>query len=197
MYLKYDTENTIIVEKSKFICYIKHIRSEEEYRSFLTFIRKMHHDASHVCSAMICGNIRRSSDDGEPSGTAGAPILNVLDKNGLDDSCALVVRYFGGIKLGTGGLIRAYSSAVSECIRKGILVEDQILPKYELKLSYEQTSRIDYYLNSNAIIIDKIYDTETTYIFALDDERKVETIKEYTKGISPIKIGEQRLQKEV
>ncbi|MBQ6333509.1 MAG: YigZ family protein [Erysipelotrichaceae bacterium] len=197
MYLKQETSNTIIIEKSRFICYIQHVTSEEEYKQYLNMIRKKHRDATHVCSALICGNIRRSSDDGEPSGTAGAPILNVLDKNNLDQTCALVVRYFGGIKLGAGGLIRAYSSAVSECLKQATFVEDQILPKYELKLSYEMASRIDYYLSNNTIIIDKIYDTETTYIFALDDENKLETIKEFTKGITPLKIGEECLQKEV
>ena len=195
--MKQETSNTIIIEKSRFICYIQHVTSEEEYKQYLNMIRKKHRDATHVCSALICGNIRRSSDDGEPSGTAGAPILNVLDKNNLDQTCALVVRYFGGIKLGAGGLIRAYSSAVSECLKQATFVEDQILPKYELKLSYEMASRIDYYLSNNTIIIDKIYDTETTYIFALDDENKLETIKEFTKGITPLKIGEECLQKEV
>ena len=118
MYLETETNNTITIEKSRFICYMKHIESEEEYREYLSQIRKKHYDATHVCSAMICHNIQRSSDDGEPSGTAGAPILNVLQKKGLDETCALVVRYFGGIKLGAGGLIRAYSSAVSECLKK-------------------------------------------------------------------------------
>ncbi len=197
MYLKEDTSNTIVIEKSRFICYIRHVRNEEEYRSYLNEIRKLHYDASHVCSALICGNIRRSSDDGEPSGTAGAPILSVLDKNGLDQTCALVVRYFGGIKLGAGGLIRAYSSAVSECIRKGTLVEDQILPKYRLDLTYEMSNRIDHYMRNNTIIIDRIYDIGMAYIFALDDQNKIETIKEFTKGIEPVKIGEECIQKEV
>ncbi|MBR4470876.1 MAG: YigZ family protein [Erysipelotrichaceae bacterium] len=197
MYLKEETDNTLIVEKSKFICYIRHVKSEEEYREYLTEIRKKHRDATHVCSALICHNIRRSSDDGEPSGTAGVPILNVLDKNGMDETCALVVRYFGGIKLGAGGLIRAYGAAVSECLAKGIKVEDCTYPKYSLKLSYETGNRIDHFLETNTILIDRIYDTEITYIFALDDERKLESIKEYTRGQLPEKIGEETLQKVV
>ena len=195
--MKEETINTIVIEKSRFICYMKRIRSEDEYRQYVSEIRKKHHDATHVCSAMICHSIRRSSDDGEPSGTAGAPILNVLDKNGLDETCALVVRYFGGIKLGAGGLIRAYSSATSECLKIGKLAMDAVLNKYQLKLSYETANRIERYLREHSILIDTIYDTDVTYIFALEDESVIEKIKEFTKGVLPEKIGEEILQKEV
>ena len=195
--MKEETINTIVIEKSRFICYMKRVRSEDEYRQYVSEIRKKHHDATHVCSAMICHNIRRSSDDGEPSGTAGAPILNVLDKNGLDETCALVVRYFGGIKLGAGGLIRAYSSATSECLKMGKLAMDAVLNKYQLKLSYERANRIERYLREHSILIDTIYDTDVTYIFALEDESVIEKIKEFTKGVLPEKIGEEILQKEV
>lgn len=197
MYLKHEISNTTVIEKSRFICYMKQIRSEEEYRDYLSEIRKKHRDATHVCSAMICHSIRRSSDDGEPSGTAGVPILNVLDKNGLDETCALVVRYFGGIKLGAGGLIRAYSSAVSECLKIGELVEDVCLDKYELKLSYDTANRIDHYLAENTVLIERIYDTEVTYIFALADESGIEKIMEFTRGKRPVKIGEEIVQKVV
>ena len=197
MYLKSEATNTIIIERSRFITYMKRVKSEEEYRNYLAEIRKKHHDATHVCSAMICKNIRRSSDDGEPSGTAGAPILGVLDKKGLDETCALVVRYFGGIKLGAGGLIRAYSSSVSECVKYAILIEEVSLPKYELKVSYETANKIDHYLRNNTILSDTAYDTDVTYFFALDDEGKIEKIKEFTKGIAPSKIGEEIIEKEV
>ena len=197
MYLKNEATGVLIIERSRFLTYMKRVKSEEEYRNYISEIRRKHHDATHVCSAMICGNIRRSSDDGEPSGTAGAPILNVLDKNGLDETCALVVRYFGGIKLGAGGLIRAYSSAVSECLKDARLIEEAVLPKYELSVSYETANRIDYYLRNNAVLSDTVYDTSVTYRFALDDEKKIEKIKEFTKGISPVKIGEEIIEKEV
>ena len=197
MYLKEEICGTTIIEKSRFICYLKHVKSEEEYRTYLTSIRKKHHDATHVCSAFICGSIRRSSDDGEPSGTAGAPILNVLDKNGLDKTCALVVRYFGGIKLGAGGLIRAYGNAVSECLKQATLVEDRIYPKYSLTLNYETANKIDHFLKNSTILIDTIYDTDITYIFALEDEKLMEKIKEFTRGIVPKKIGEECVQKVV
>ena len=197
MYFAKEENNTIIIEKSRFICYMKRIISEEEYREYLASIRKKHYDATHVCSAMICDNIQRSSDDGEPAGTAGAPILNVLKMNDLNQMCALVVRYFGGIKLGAGGLIRAYSSAVSECVKKATLVEEYTYPLYELRLSYEAANRIEHYLRKNAIIEDIGYDEDVCFVFALDDERKLEAIKEYTKGIEPKLIGEKTVEKVV
>lgn len=176
---------------------MKRVKSEDEYREYLNVIRKKHYDATHVCSAFKCDNIQRSSDDGEPSGTAGAPILNVLNKNNLNEMCALVVRYFGGIKLGAGGLIRAYSNAVSECIKNAELVQEYEYPLYELKLSYEAGNKIDYYLRNNTIVTDTQYDSEITYKFALDDENKLETIKEYTKGINPKLIGTKIVEKVV
>ena len=197
MYLKEETINTIIIEKSRFICYMKHVKTEEEYKEYLSSIRKKHHDATHVCSAFVCHNIQRSNDDGEPSGTAGAPILNVLNKNGLDEMCALVVRYFGGIKLGAGGLIRAYGNAVSECLKQAVLVEDLSYPKYSLKLPYDLANKIENYLRNYTILIDTQYDSDVTFIFALDNTDKLDAINEYTKGISPELLGEEIVQKVV
>lgn len=194
MYLKDEVINTITIEKSQFICYCKHIQNEFEYKEYLSNIKKKHYDASHVCSGLILDNIKRSNDDGEPSGTAGAPILNVLEKNNLNQMCAIVVRYFGGIKLGAGGLIRAYSNAVSLAIQKGTLVEDKTYPKFSLTLTYEMANKIEYYLRNNTILIDTNYDTNITYTFALDNLKKMETIKEYTKGIEATQIGDITIQ---
>ena len=194
MFIKQETTNTIVIEKSKFITYMKRVKNEDEYKDYLAQIRKKHYDATHVCSAFICGNIKRSSDDGEPSGTAGAPILNCLDKNNLDEVCALVVRYFGGTKLGTGGLIRAYSSSVSECLNIADLIEEKTFNKYELTLNYETANKIDYYLKTQTILLETKYDTDITFIFCLEDERQLEKINEYTKGISPLLIGEETLE---
>jgi len=197
MYFTHEEINTITIEKSRFICYMKRVKSEEEYREYLAAVRKKHYDATHVCSAMVCDSIQRSSDDGEPSGTAGAPILNVLKKNDLNQMCALVVRYFGGIKLGAGGLIRAYTNAVSECIRKAEIAEEYHYPLYRLKLSYEAANRIEHYLRKNTLIDDIQYDEDVTFIFALDDERKIAAIMEYTKGLEPELIGDKIIEKVV
>ena len=197
MYLKEETTNTIVIEKSKFICYMKRIQTEQDFKDYLNLIKKKHYDADHVCSGFISNNIKRSNDDGEPSGTAGSPILNVLEKNNLNEMCALVVRYFGGVKLGAGGLIRAYSSAVSECIKTGTLIENIEYPKYNLVLTYELANKVEHYIKNNTILLNTKYDENITFEFALDDKNKLETIKEYTKGIDPIYTGIENIEKVV
>lgn len=197
MYLKQETINTITIEKSRFICYMKHIKDETEFKEYLSSIKKKHYDADHACSGFISNNIKRSNDDGEPSGTAGAPILNVLEKNNLNEMCAIVVRYFGGIKLGAGGLIRAYSNAVSECLNTGTLVENIEYPKYSLTLAYDVANKIEHYIKNNTILINTSYDENITFTFALDDKNKLDKICEYTKGIAPTYIGIENIEKVV
>ena len=110
-------EHEIIIEKSRFICYVSRATTEEEAQSFIQNIKKKHWDATHNCSAYLIGahdQIQKANDDGEPSGTAGVPMLEVLKKRKLKDTVVVVTRYFGGIKLGAGGLIRAYSKSTSE-----------------------------------------------------------------------------------
>lgn len=191
MYVKDEISNSITIEKSVFITYLKHIKTEAEYKEYLTSIKKKHYDASHVCSAFIIKDIKRSSDDKEPSGTAGRPILNVLEKNNLDETCALVVRYFGGIKLGTGGLTRAYSNSITEALKKAKLVKEVIYPVYQITLSYELANKIDYYINNSTILINKKYEENVTIEFALDSLEKIGKIKELTKGIEPIYIKDE------
>lgn len=118
------------IKKSRFICHLKRVKTEEEARDFINRIKKEHHKANHNCSCFILGEhggIKRSSDDGEPSGTAGVPMLTVLEKHGLTDTVAVVTRYFGGIKLGAGGLIRAYAGSVAQAIEElgKVLVKEQ------------------------------------------------------------------------
>ena len=110
-------ESEKIIERSRFITYSTHVESEEEARAFLAKIRSAHSLATHVCYAFVAdkvGNLQRFSDDGEPQGTAGVPILEVLKNKKLFETAVAVVRYFGGIKLGAGGLVRAYSSSAAE-----------------------------------------------------------------------------------
>ena len=193
MYLQDEITNTLIIDRSRFICYMKHVKSEEEYREYLNEIRKKHYDATHVCSALVCHNVQRSSDDNEPSGTAGSPILNVLLKNGLDETCALVVRYFGGVKLGAGGLIRAYGGSVSRCLEKATLVEDVEYGHYKLTLDYEIANKIDHFLRNHTMLLDTAYDAKVTYTFACNDEDALNKISEYTKGLKPAYIGKQMM----
>ena len=197
MYLKQEIINTTIIEKSRFICYMKHIKSEQEYKQYLSDIKKKRYDATHVCSAFICNNIQRSNDDGEPAGTAGAPILNVLLKNNLDETCALVVRYFGGIKLGASGLIRAYGSSVKNALEQATLLEDIEYDEYRLTLNYETANKLDYFLRNNTILLDIQYDQDVTFDFAINDEKILNNILEISKGIKPEYIGKKIIAKVV
>lgn len=129
------------IKKSRFICHLKRVKTEEEARNFINSIKKEHYKANHNCSAFILGEnseIKRSSDDGEPSGTVGVPMLTVLENHNLTDTVAVVSRYFGGIKLGAGGLIRAYAGSVAHAIEEigKLLVKEQ--QGISVKLSYAQ-----------------------------------------------------------
>ncbi len=130
------------VEKSRFLAYVSHTAGEEEARAFLSEVRAEHPLATHVCWAYIAdktGNEQRFSDDGEPQGTAGMPILNVLKAQKLFETTVAVVRYFGGIKLGAGGLVRAYSSAAAEGCAAAEKCEYDLCQECEAVLDYAQT----------------------------------------------------------
>ncbi|MFU2205294.1 YigZ family protein [Streptococcus pluranimalium] len=129
------------IKKSRFICHLKRVTSEEEARDFITAIKKEHYKANHSCSAMIIGEnseVKRSSDDGEPSGTAGVPMLTVLEKQDLTNIVAVVTRYFGGIKLGAGGLIRAYAGSVAQALNEIGLVTVKEQVGLQVDLTYPQ-----------------------------------------------------------
>lgn len=129
------------IKKSRFICHLKRVETEEEGRAYIAQIKKEHYKANHSCSAMIIGEkgeIKRSSDDGEPSGTAGVPMLTVLEKQRLTNVVAVVTRYFGGIKLGAGGLIRAYAGSVANATKEIGLVEVKEQVGIQVDLTYPQ-----------------------------------------------------------
>lgn len=133
-------ESEKIIEKSRFITYSYHVESEEEARAFLSEIRGKHTLATHVCYAFIAdkaGNLQRFSDDGEPQGTAGVPMLEVLKNKKLSETAVAVVRYFGGIKLGAGGLVRAYASSVAENLDGADIRE--LCPAVEIKIIVDYT----------------------------------------------------------
>lgn len=142
------------IKKSRFICHLKRITSEEEGRDFIAQIKKEHHKATHSCSAMIIGEggeLKRSSDDGEPSGTAGVPMLTVLEKQELTNVVAVVTRYFGGIKLGAGGLIRAYAGSVAHAIDHIGVVEVKELQGITITLTYPQYQTFANFLATEAL----------------------------------------------
>lgn len=167
--LKEDHMDELEIKKSRFLCYMHKCLSEEEAKAFLQRIKKEHPNATHHCYAFIIGEqneLQRSNDDGEPSGTAGVPILECLMNNQMQDIIAVVVRYFGGIKLGAGGLIRAYSKSVSTALKSAVLTKKETMQKYQITFSYDLIGKLDYYFRTQQLsILDKIYDEMVTYTF--------------------------------
>lgn len=168
------------IKKSRFICQLKRVENEEEARQFIAAIKKEHYKANHSCSAMIIGDnsdIKRSSDDGEPSGTAGIPMLTVLEKQELTNVVAVVTRYFGGIKLGAGGLIRAYSGSVANALTKTGLVIVKEQEGLRLSLTYPQYQTYANFLTQEGLTEcnTQFLDTVTSDIYA--DKDAIESIE--------------------
>ena len=155
-------ENTIIIEHSKFICYIKNVEDETDAKEFINSIRKKHSMATHNCYAYIAdekGLVQKFSDDGEPQGTAGMPMLDVLKNKRIYKTVAVVTRYFGGIKLGTGGLTRAYSGSVIECLDKCKILDMQTAVFLDVSPDYEEYARLLKYIqNENVCVISTDFD---------------------------------------
>ncbi|WP_236687421.1 YigZ family protein, partial [Geobacillus sp. ZGt-1] len=152
-------EREIVIEKSRFICYINRAETEEEAVAFIQQIKKKHWDATHNCSAYLIGEhdqIQKANDDGEPSGTAGVPMLEVLKKKGVKDTVAVVTRYFGGIKLGAGGLVRAYSRAVSEGLNAAGIVERRLMRVMHVTIDYPWLGKVENELRSSVYTIKNI-----------------------------------------
>lgn len=138
-----DYRNEIVIEKSRFICSLKKVQSEEEAQEFIKAVKKEFWDATHNCSAYLVDDLaQRSSDDGEPSGTAGIPMLEVLRKNNLTGTAAVVTRYFGGIKLGAGGLVRAYSGSVAGAIKECGLAEKILMSRFSFVYDVNSVGKI-------------------------------------------------------
>ena len=138
-----DYRKEIVIEKSRFICSLKKVHSEAEAQEFIKAVKKEFWDATHNCSAYIVDDLaQRSSDDGEPSGTAGIPMLEVLRKNGLTETAAVVTPYFGGIKLGAGGLVRAYSGSVAGAVKEAGLAQKILLFYYIFLYDVNSVGRI-------------------------------------------------------
>ena len=136
------------VQRSRFIAYVEAVHDEDEARAFLAKIRKEHYDARHCCSAWVLGADgakQKSSDDGEPGGTAGMPILDVIKRRELTDAMVVVVRYFGGIKLGAGGLVRAYSHAASIGVDAAVLARRVLLRRMVATLDYASLSTVEHW----------------------------------------------------
>lgn len=187
-----------IVEKSTFIGYAKPIKTEEEAIAFVNEIKKKHKDATHNVWAYTVGenmNIQRYSDDGEPQGTAGIPTLEVIKKEDLRDVVVVVTRYFGGIKLGAGGLVRAYTKGAKLGIEAGIVIEKVKYTEVKIKIEYTQLGKIqNEIMNLGFTVKDTIY-SEGVEIIVYSKVENVESLKDrmidITSGTADVSLGEE------
>ncbi|QGH34040.1 YigZ family protein [Gracilibacillus salitolerans] len=186
-----------VIQKSRFIGYVKRVTNEDEAQQFIQDIKKKHADATHNCSAYMIGEhdqIQKANDDGEPSGTAGVPILEVLKKRQLKDTAVVVTRYFGGTKLGAGGLIRAYSSTTTLVINTTGVVERKRMKKYFVTVDYTFLGKLENELRQSHYLLEKMdyLDQVTLHVRTLIGEETTfkDWITNLTSGNVEIKEGE-------
>lgn len=192
--IKFNIENEFIIKKSKFITKLYFVTSEIEIKNILDENKTEYKDATHICYAYILNNVERFNDDSEPSGTAGMPILNVLKNNNLNNVLCIVIRYFGGIKLGAGGLIRAYCSSVSEALNKTEIINVVNGKKIDLTFSYDDIKKVNHILN-DINIVDKQFDENVKYIIIVKEKNVNSLINQLTE-LCNIKIKENTLIKD-
>ena len=187
-----------IINKSRFIGYGAPAASEEEALGFLADVRSAHKDASHHCYAYIIGanmGVMRYSDDGEPGGTAGMPIIEVMKARQITNACVVVVRYFGGVLLGAGGLTRAYSQGAATAINAAGVGEVSPTRRYLMEVPYPMLGRVEYLLKSLPVIVeDKQFSDAivmTLIVRARDDKAFLSAVTSGTDGrIEPIFMEE-------
>jgi uncharacterized YigZ family protein len=198
-------ESIFVEKKSKFISYIAPVYTEQEAVDFISSIKKKHYDATHNCSAFIIGetaNTQRSNDDGEPSGTAGIPILEVLRKEGLTNSVVVVTRYFGGVMLGAGGLIRAYTQGCADAVRAAGIMKLQPYAIYDITIDYNMLNKIQHESSNKKYMIADTQFLDVVTLKMLVEPEQIEALQaditqwtnanaliEY-KGIETLKIDE-------
>lgn len=194
--IKNNVEAEIVEKKSKFIANLFYIENSEEAEKIIKETKKKYFDARHNCIAyrIIEDNkiVERFSDDGEPSGTAGAPMLNILQKNGYVNVLIVVTRYFGGILLGTGGLVRAYSNSLIQAIEKSKKIKKCIGEILEVKLEYNELENFKYYCKNNKInIVETQYYEKVICKIEAEYSKKQKILKDYEiKNIKIIEINE-------
>ncbi len=175
----------IVEKKSKFIANIIYVENKEEAEEIIKKIRKKYYDARHNCFAYrVTENdtiIERSSDDGEPSGTAGAPILNIISKNNISNVLVVVTRYFGGVLLGTGGLVKAYSGAVLKALENVKYIEQAVGYEIEVAIPYSEVESFKYFCKKeNVNIIKEDYSENVKIIIEILEKEKDEKLEKIT-----------------
>ena len=191
----------IIINKSKFVGTACPVQTEEDALEFIDKIKKEFKDATHNVYAYVIGensNIQRYSDDGEPSGTAGMPVLNVIKQENLKNTAVVVTRFFGGVLLGAGGLVRAYTKGAKVAIDSGIIVDKNLFYNVSFKIDYNLLGKIDNeLLKNNIIIVDKIYEDHVLFKLITETEKLeyVEAVvSEITSGKTEIIVGHAKYQ---
>lgn len=194
--VKTSGEHEIVINKSRFIGHVARATTEDAAIEFIQSIKKKHWNATHNCSCYLIGEhdqIQKAQDDGEPSGTAGVPMLDVLKKKQLKDTVVVVTRYFGGIKLGAGGLVRAYSKATSEAIDTIGVVTRQLMRVMHVVVDYTWLGKVENELRSSIYEIKQINYLENVefevYVEELDKNNFCEWVIELTNAQSKITEG--------
>ncbi|MBO3089508.1 YigZ family protein [Cellulomonas dongxiuzhuiae] len=191
-----DGEATLEVKRSRFLCTLRRVEQESEARALVDELRRAHWDARHHCSAFVIGPdamLQRSSDDGEPAGTAGAPMLEVLRGHGVSDVAVVVTRWFGGILLGAGGLVRAYGDAVSAGLAEVGTLERRLLEEWSVRLDHTEAGRIEAELRTRGVeVLDTAYAQDVRLLLGVTDPQAlVATVAALTSGrVEPERVGE-------
>lgn len=179
-------EGEIIEKKSRFIATVRPVNTEEEAAAFIGEMKKKYWDARHNCSAFIIGKnqeISRCSDDGEPAQTAGRPMLDVLLGQELHNTAVVVTRYFGGVLLGTGGLVRAYQRAVQEGLKNSVVIDQQLGRKLCVGTDYTDLGKLQYLIAQNEItLMDTVYTDKVELVCMVPTEKQVETEKKFVEA---------------
>lgn len=189
-----ESETLLVEKKSKFISHVKHVDSEEEALSYLAEIRSRYSDARHNVYAYVIdeNNIFRYSDDGEPSGTAGMPVLDTIRKEGIVDVIAVITRYFGGTLLGTGGLVHAYGSSAKQGIEASKPIIKTLSDIVAVKTDYSLVGKMQYKIASGGYTLeDTVYESDVTFIIScpIDETQKmIDDITEFTNGTAKCSI---------
>lgn len=170
-YVKEIITNEIVISKSRFIAHLTPVKNVDEAMEQLREIKKEHYNATHNCYAYVLDNhmTQKMNDDGEPSRTAGFPILETLIQNNIDNVLCVVTRYFGGVKLGKGGLIRAYKNATSEAIKKASFYKEKTKQIYEVNIPYNLYESFNFIIKEKAFILDEIFKETVTVKFYLNN----------------------------
>lgn len=183
-------ESELVIQKSRFLTSVKRVETEEEALDFIQDIKKMHHTATHNCSAYLIGEhdqIQKANDDGEPSGTAGFPMLEVLKKQGLKDTAVVVTRYFGGIKLGGGGLIRAYGRATTEGIAATGVVERKLHELMKVSIDYTLLGKLENEVRQSTYPLEQILYEEDVHLLLYVPVSETDTFSEWITELTSAK----------